>query len=170
MIFHILQLLYHLDFFSTVLCNLKWWELPDTDHCGWRRKSGLKITNYRKERGGHCSGERTGVVTHVPRERELVLCVGYRSNSTRCYLQKDVYSAEVVRAGVSVLSLYFWGQGKSPALIEEIMGSRWRAGDVRIPGHARRASASEFGVYVEVLAWNWCSRKLLSLFLLVGCS
>lgn len=129
MIFHILQLPYHLDFFSTSFCNLKWWELPDIDHCGWRRKSGLKITNSRKELG-HCSGERTGVVTRL--ERELVLCVGYRSNPTRCYLQKDVYSAGVVRAGISVLSLYFWGQGKSPALIEEIAGVQltcWRCED-----------------------------------------
>lgn len=62
-------------------------------------------------------------------ERELVLCVGYRSNSTRCYLQKDVYSAGVVRAGISMLSLYFWLGGESPALAEEIAGEQlmcWR--------------------------------------------
>lgn len=61
-----------------------------------------------------------------------MLCVGYRSNSTRCYLQKDVYSAGVVRAGISVLSLYFWGRGKSPAFIEEIAGEQltcWRCED-----------------------------------------
>lgn len=81
-----------------------------------------------------------------------MLCVGYRSNSTRCYLQKDVYSAGVVRAGISVLSLYFWGQGKSPALVErKLLGSSGCAGDVRIPGGAH---ASEFGAYVEVLQWN----------------
>lgn len=45
-----------------------------------------------------------------------MLCVGYRSNLTRCYLQKDVYSAGVVhlvRAGISVLSLYFGGEKRT---------------------------------------------------------
>lgn len=72
------------------------------------------------------------MVTRLEREIELVLCVGYRSNPTRCYLQKDVYLAGVVRAGISVLSLYFWGQGKSPALTEEIAGVQltcWRCED-----------------------------------------
>lgn len=88
-----------------------------------------------------------------------MLCVGYRSNLTRCYLQKDVYSAGVVhlvRAGISVLSLYFGG-GKNPALVEEIAGEQlacWRCEDTRRCAVAQRASASEFGACVEVLAWN----------------
>lgn len=40
-----------------------------------------------------------------------MLCVGYGSNSARCYLENDVYSAGVVCSGISVLSLYFLGRG-----------------------------------------------------------
>lgn len=162
MVFHILQLLYHLDFFSTIFAIWNDENFQILTIVGEERNLAWK-QQITERSEGHCSGER--IWWHVLRERELVLCVGYRSNSTRSYLQKDVYAAWVVCAAISVLSLYFWGQGRSPALTEEIMGSRWRAGDVRIPGYA-----SEFGVYVAVLAWNWCSRKLLSLFLLVRCS